>query len=90
VVIVLAIGPKVCGFKPGSGQWAFKGDKNRSTTSLVGEENLAGNKVLRHVENPYSMKEILVGKIHGYASPFSLALLLGVSAGYCQRALVGE
>jgi hypothetical protein len=28
VVIVLAIGPKVRGFKPGQGWWAFKGDKN--------------------------------------------------------------
>jgi hypothetical protein len=26
VVIVLAIGPKVCGLKPGRGQWIFKGD----------------------------------------------------------------
>jgi hypothetical protein len=28
VVIVLAIGPKVHGFKPGRGQWIFEGDKN--------------------------------------------------------------
>jgi hypothetical protein len=25
---VLATGPKVRGFKPGRGQWTFKGDKN--------------------------------------------------------------
>jgi hypothetical protein len=25
--IVLSIGPKVCRFKPGQGQWIFKGDK---------------------------------------------------------------
>jgi hypothetical protein len=28
VVIVLAIGPKVRGFKPGRRQWIFKGDKS--------------------------------------------------------------
>jgi hypothetical protein len=28
VVSVLAIGPKVRGFKPGQGRWIFKGDKN--------------------------------------------------------------
>jgi hypothetical protein len=30
VVIVLAIGPKVHGFKPGRERWLFKGDKNPS------------------------------------------------------------
>jgi hypothetical protein len=29
VVIVLAIGPKVRGFKPDRGRWIFKGDKIR-------------------------------------------------------------
>jgi hypothetical protein len=28
LVIVLATGPKVRGFKPNRGQWIFKGDKN--------------------------------------------------------------
>jgi hypothetical protein len=28
MVGVLAIGPKVRGFKPGRGRWIFKGDKN--------------------------------------------------------------
>jgi hypothetical protein len=28
VIIVLAIGPKVCGFKHGRGKWIFKGNKN--------------------------------------------------------------
>jgi hypothetical protein len=28
VVVMLATGPKVCRFKPGCGQWVFKGDKN--------------------------------------------------------------
>jgi hypothetical protein len=36
------------------------------------------------------MKEILVGKTHKHFSPNSPALLLGVSAGHCQTALVDE
>jgi hypothetical protein len=28
MVIVVAIGPMVCGFKPGRERWIFKGDKN--------------------------------------------------------------
>jgi hypothetical protein len=28
MVIMLAIGFKVCGFKPGRGQWIFKDDEN--------------------------------------------------------------
>jgi hypothetical protein len=35
------------------------------------------------------MKEILIGKIHGYFSQVSLDLLIGASASYCQGALVG-
>jgi hypothetical protein len=33
VVIVLAIGPKVRGFKPGRGRWSLRTIKIRSTTS---------------------------------------------------------
>jgi hypothetical protein len=29
MIIVLANGPKVCGFKPGQKQWIFNGDRNR-------------------------------------------------------------
>jgi hypothetical protein len=53
-------------------------------------------KNLPHVKDPYSMKNILVGKTHRHflstdiSSLVSPALLLGVSAGYCQIALVGE
>jgi hypothetical protein len=36
IVSVLAIGPKVCGFKPGQGRNIFKGDKIRSTSSFGG------------------------------------------------------
>jgi hypothetical protein len=39
---------------------------------------------------PRGMIETLVGKIDGTFSPVSLALLLDVSTGYCQRALVHE
>jgi hypothetical protein len=52
---VLATGPKVRGFKPGRGQWIFKGDKIRSTTSFGGEvkPSLPCRKILRHVKDPY-------------------------------------
>jgi hypothetical protein len=35
VVIVLATGPKVRGFKPSRWLWIFKGDKIRSTSSFI-------------------------------------------------------
>jgi hypothetical protein len=37
VVNVLAIVPKVRGFKPGRGRWIFNGDKIRRTTSSEGK-----------------------------------------------------
>jgi hypothetical protein len=70
VVIVLAIGPKVRGFKAGEGQWICKGDKIRSI-NFFGREVKAAvprRKILWHVKNPYCMKEIFVGKIHGHFS----------------------
>jgi hypothetical protein len=43
------------------------------------------------LKNPVSMKEILIGKIHyPFLCQVSLALLLDVSAGNFQRALVYE
>jgi hypothetical protein len=44
--------------------------KVRSTTSFGGEvkQSVPGRKILRNSKNPYSMKEILVGKINGYFS----------------------
>jgi hypothetical protein len=36
------------------------------------------------------MKETLAGKVHSHFSPVYPAFLLGVSAGYCYRALVDE
>jgi hypothetical protein len=62
VVIVLAIGPKVHGFKPGRGRWILEAIKIRSTTSFGGEIKLSATcrKILRHVKNPCeSMTEIL-------------------------------
>jgi hypothetical protein len=43
--------------------------------------------MILHVKDPYSMKEITVGKISRQVSP---VLLVGVSAAYCQRALVDK
>jgi hypothetical protein len=37
VVIVLAIGPRFRGFKPGRGRWNFTGNKIRSETTFGGE-----------------------------------------------------
>jgi hypothetical protein len=53
VINVLAIGPKVCGFKPGRERWLFKDDKVHSTTSLEGEvkPSVPCSKILRHVKN---------------------------------------
>jgi hypothetical protein len=54
VVIVLAIGPKVHGFKPGRGRWILEAIQIRSTTSFGGEIKLSAicRKILRHVKNP--------------------------------------
>jgi hypothetical protein len=52
---VLAVEPKIVGFKPGRGQWSFKGGKKRSTTSFGGEVKppVSCRKTLRHVNGPY-------------------------------------
>jgi hypothetical protein len=34
IVIVLDVGPKVCGFTPGRGQWILRAIKIRNTTSF--------------------------------------------------------
>jgi hypothetical protein len=39
---------------------------------------------------PTVMKDIFVGKIHGHFSASLSCSLIGVFAGYCQTALVGE
>jgi hypothetical protein len=92
VVSLLAIGPKVRGFRPGRGWWIFKGDKIRSTTFFRAEVKLfLPCMILRHVKKPYRCeKRYFVGKIHGHISPSFRGTLLGVSAGCCQRAVVDE
>jgi hypothetical protein len=61
VVIVLAIQPKVCLFKQGRGQWVIKEINFHSTTSYGREvkSSVRYRKALRHVNYPYSVKEIL-------------------------------
>jgi hypothetical protein len=65
---MLAVGPKVHRFKPGQLQWILRVIKIRSATSFGGEVKLAVpcHKILQHVKDPYSMNEILAGKIHGH------------------------
>jgi hypothetical protein len=59
VVIVLVIGPKFRGFKPGRGRCSLKCDKS-----------LSCRKILRHVKEPCEVrKRCFVGKIHDYFSP---------------------
>jgi hypothetical protein len=55
VVSVLAIGPKVCGFRLGRGRWIFKGEKIRSTPPFGGEVKPPASyrKILRHVKEPF-------------------------------------
>jgi hypothetical protein len=55
VVIVLAIAPKVRGFKPGRGPWIFKGDQIRSTPSFEEEVKPSApyRKILWRVKEPY-------------------------------------
>jgi hypothetical protein len=91
MVIVLAIGSKVRGFKPGRGRWIFKGDKILSTS--FGREvkpAVQCRNILRHVKDPCGIKEIRVAKFTKMFHHVFAALLLYVSAGYCQRVLVGE
>jgi hypothetical protein len=55
VVIALAIGPKVLGFKPGRGKWIIKGDRNHSMTFIEGEvkPSVPSHRILWHVKGPY-------------------------------------
>jgi hypothetical protein len=52
VVIVLAAGPKVRGFKSGRGRWILRATKIRSTTSFGGNVKLSAKcrKILRYVK----------------------------------------
>jgi hypothetical protein len=70
-VIVLTTGPKERGFKPGREQQIFVSVKIHSTRSLRAEvkSSVLCRKSLRHIKHSYSIKEILVGKIHTHFSP---------------------
>jgi hypothetical protein len=58
MVIVLAIGPKVLGFKPGEDYRCSRAMKICSTTSFGGEVKPAEPcKILRHVKDPYGMAD---------------------------------
>jgi hypothetical protein len=92
VVIVLTIRHKFGGSNPDEDDGFLRAIKIRSTSSFGGEvEPLAPfRKFSRHIKNPYSMKEILVGKIHGNFSPSFSCFATNCLSGYCQTALVGE
>jgi hypothetical protein len=51
MVVVLAIKPKVRGYKPDREWWTFKGDKIRSSSPFGGEEKPSApfSKILWHV-----------------------------------------
>jgi hypothetical protein len=53
VIVVLANGPNIRGFKPG-GRWVFKGDEIRRTTSFGGEVKPSASRreILRYVKDP--------------------------------------
>jgi hypothetical protein len=70
VVIVLAIGSKVHNYSAEDDGF-LRAIKTHSMTSFQGKVKpmVPCHKILRHVRNPYSMKEIPVGKIHGHFSP---------------------
>jgi hypothetical protein len=57
MVSVLAIGPKVRGFKPGPGLYIFKGDKNPQQAFLrKGSKAIVPtSKILRHVKNHFKV-----------------------------------
>jgi hypothetical protein len=90
---MLTTGTKIFRFKLGWGQWIFKGDKNPLHNFFGGEVKLLVPccKILPHIKEPTSMKEILHRQnsvaISHQVSP---ALLLGTSTGNCQRALVDK
>jgi hypothetical protein len=60
VVSVLAIGPKVGGFKLGRGHRTFKYYRKPQLDFLRREvkSSVPCRKILRHIKDPYSMKEI--------------------------------
>jgi hypothetical protein len=66
----LPLDPRFEGSNPNEDDVLSRAIKIRSTTSFGGEVKpmFPCRKILRHVKYPYSMKEILLGKILGYLS----------------------
>jgi hypothetical protein len=79
IVIVLAIGSKVCQFKPGRRRLIFKGDKINNMNYFGEEEKPSTHVVVRYGKDPCGVSEI-----------FRHNSLLRVSAGICQTAVVDE
>jgi hypothetical protein len=75
MVSVLAIAPKVRGFKPGRGQWIFKDVKICSTPSFGGDVKPSApcRKILQHVKNPLEVWTGILRKVKfiiSFASSF--------------------
>jgi hypothetical protein len=83
MVIVLAIGPKARGFKPGRQRWIFRAIKVRSTIPFGVEvqPSVPCCKILRHVKDT-SRHHIDIDRQNSapFLAQFVPASLLGVSA----------
>jgi hypothetical protein len=92
VIIVLAIGQKVRGFKPNRGLEFLREIKIRTVTSFKEEVKPAVpcRKFSRHLKDPYSMNDIFLTKFADISRQVSPELLLSVYISYCQRVLVGD
>jgi hypothetical protein len=71
VVIVLATCPRFADSNPEEDYRFLTATKISNTTSFGGEvkPTVPCHKILRHVKDPYSMRDILVGNIHEHFSP---------------------
>jgi hypothetical protein len=72
VVSVLAIGCKVCGFKPGRGCWIFKADINPQYPFL----RRGSRKILQHVKKRFEVRKRYFEGQNSFPSPVSPDLLL--------------
>jgi hypothetical protein len=82
MVIVLAIRPKVRGFKPGREQWLLRSIKNRSTTSFGREVKQSAPccKILQHVKDPCGYEQRYRQNSPTFLATLLPASLPGVSA----------
>jgi hypothetical protein len=81
------------GSNPAKGDGFLRATKICSTTSFGGEvkPSVPCCKILQLVKDPYHMKrDTCRQNSWTFLAKFLPASLLGVSAGYCQRAVVGE